>query len=65
MAQPIMFSATTTGPETEKTEPWRSAPWPFAGAMIGETEVEDEGSVGVGTGEGEMLLELELEAVRC
>lgn len=24
MAQPIMFSATTTGPETEKTEPWFS-----------------------------------------
>jgi hypothetical protein len=24
MAQPIMFSATTTGPETEKTLPWVS-----------------------------------------
>jgi hypothetical protein len=41
MAQPIMFSATTTGPETENTEPCSS----FLSAMVEEAcggGVEDE-----------------------
>jgi hypothetical protein len=36
MAQPIMFSATMTGPETEKTEPYCSSPEPLlpSGAIV-------------------------------
>lgn len=60
MAQPIMFSATTTGPETEKMEPWDS--WSFAGAMVEDNFVE-EGGRAEETGEVEEVVKL-VEEVR-